>query len=70
MSYTLPTLPSTALPCEIIIGNNLQASVKVTVHVQAASCQYKIYRKIYGMFLHSVVKDSRIIESVNGPELG
>ena len=40
MSYTLPTLPYTALPCVIITVNNLQAPVKFTVHVMAASYQY------------------------------
>ena len=39
MLYTLPTLPYTALPCVIITVNNLQAAVKLAVHVQAASCQ-------------------------------
>ena len=33
MSYTLLTLPYTALPCVIITVNNLQGPVQSTVHV-------------------------------------
>ena len=42
MSFMLPTLPYmyTALTCIIITVNNLQAPVKLTVHLVAASCQY------------------------------
>ena len=40
MSYTLPTLPYTALPCAVITANNLDTPRKFTVHVLAASCQY------------------------------
>ena len=44
MSYTLPTLPYTALTCVIITVNNIQAPVKVTVPVAS------IYRKMYEIF--------------------
>ena len=40
MSYTLPTLPYSALPRVIITVDNLQTPVKFMVHVLAASFQY------------------------------
>ena len=62
MSYSLPTLPYTALPCVIITVNNLQASVKFTVHVLAASCFFTV--KSMGCF-YIVGWGARCPEKIN-----
>ena len=50
MSYTLSTLPYTALQCVIITINNLQEPVKFTVHVLVASCHAVFTVKSTGSF--------------------